>query len=135
MKLIPRTILCGSIAALVILLGLINIAAQDNTNVPNGQKLEVNGIINTRDPDTFKMTTLNKSNSYIVSLTPSTSVKSNTKGVFRGGKSYESSYLLKGLRVQVVGYGNDAGQLVAETVRFNEQDLKTAQSLQSTLEP
>ena len=101
----------------------------------DGLEVKVLGIINTRNGDTFTMTTLNNTERYTVELTPSTSVKSNTKGVFRGGKQYEVSYLLRGLRVEVEGRGNAGGSLVASSVRFNEQDLKTAQSLESRMDP
>jgi outer membrane protein OmpA-like peptidoglycan-associated protein len=57
-------------------------------------------------------------------------VKSNTKGVFRAGTKYEASYLLRGLRVEVEGTGNADGALVAKSVRFNETDLRSAQSLE-----
>ena len=62
-------------------------------------------------------------------------MKSNTKGIFRGGTRYETSYLLRGLRVEVEGRGDSNGALVAKSVRFNEQDLKTAQSLESRFAP
>jgi outer membrane protein OmpA-like peptidoglycan-associated protein len=81
------------------------------------------------------MTTLDGSSAYNVALNDGTSVKTNTKGVFRGGKNYEATYLLRGLRVEVEGRGNSNGELAADSVRFNEQDLKTAQALLSTLAP
>jgi OmpA-OmpF porin, OOP family len=111
-----------------------SVAQKTVTSVPSGQQLEVNGNIIARDPDTFKLMTLDKSNVYSVLVTPSTTVKSNSKGVFRGGEKYEASYLLRGLRVQVVGLGNDNGELVANKIRFNEQDLKTAQALEARVE-
>jgi len=80
------------------------------------------------------MTTLDGAK-YVVQLSPSTSVKSNTKGVFRGGGKYELSHLLRGLRVQVEGRGNTEGAIVADSVRFNETDLRTAQSLESRMDP
>jgi outer membrane protein OmpA-like peptidoglycan-associated protein len=43
--------------------------------------------------------------------------------------------LLRGLRVEVEGTGNDAGELVANSIRFNETDLRTAQSLESRMDP
>lgn len=103
--------------------------------VANGEKLKVLGIINSRSEDTFTMTTLNGADRYIVEITPSTSVKSNTKGIFRGGTQYEVSYLLRGLRVQVEGRGGSTGGLVADSVRFNEVDLRTAQSLEARIDP
>lgn len=124
------------IPALALVLMMTGTAlGQTNTSVPSGQEAKVLGIIIERSPDHFKIATLDNATSYDVAITPGTSVKSNTKGVFRGGKRYETSYLLRGLRVEVEGYGNTNGQLEAKSIRFNEQDLKTAQSLESRFTP
>jgi len=104
-------------------------------SVSDGEKVKVLGIINSRQPDSFVMTTLDGTSAYNVALSDGTSVKTNTKGVFRGGKNYEATYLLRGLRVEVEGRGNSNGEVAADSVRFNEQDLKTAQALLSTLAP
>jgi outer membrane protein OmpA-like peptidoglycan-associated protein len=111
------------------------VLAQSVVNVSEGQKAKVLGYIVTRDADSFKLKTGDGSQTYIVVLTPDTSVKSNTKGVFRGGTKYESSYLLRGLRVEVEGTGNADGALVAKSVRFNETDLRAAQSLEVRAAP
>jgi len=70
-----------------------------------------------------------------VLLTSSTEVKSHKKGVFRGSKEYAASYILRGLRLEVDGTRNADGAIVADKIRFDEQDLRTAQSLKSTLDP
>src|SRR5262249_14157118 len=56
-------------------------------------------------------------------------------GAFRGGKEYAESYILRGLRVEVSGAGNSQGQLVADSVRFDEDDLRTAQALKTQIDP
>src|SRR3954471_6440610 len=96
---INRYIATCIIACFAILVGTS--AAQTNvTSVPDGQKAKVLGYINQRSEERLLMTTLDGAK-YVVQLSPSTSVKSNTKGVFRGGGKYELSHLLRGLRVQV----------------------------------
>jgi OOP family OmpA-OmpF porin len=105
------------------------------TTVPEGQSAKVLGYINTRDADSFKMTTSDGASTYLVMLVPETTVKSNSKGVFRGGTKYEESYLLRGLRVEVEGTGNANGAIVAKAVRFNETDLRAAQSLEARVDP
>ena len=112
-----------------------SIAQAVDRQVPAGQEMKVLGMINTRGADSFTMTTLDGADRYVVRIDPSTSVKSNTRGVFRGGEKYSVSYLLRGLRVEVKGVGNSEGQLAAEWIRFNEQDLRTAQSLESRIDP
>ena len=71
----------------------------------------------------------------IVILTGATEVKSHKRGVFRGSKEYGVSYILRGLRLEVDGVGNSEGHLVAEKIRFDEQDLRSAQALKSTVDP
>ena len=126
----------SALAIVIVLAGFIGVSAQGSmTNVPDGEKTKVLGVINARDADTFKMTTPDGSKSYLVVLTPDTSVKANTKGIFRGGTRYESSYLLRGLRVEVDGMGNSDGAIVAKSVRFNETDLRAAQSVEAVTKP
>lgn len=103
--------------------------------VPAGQPLKVLGMINTRGADSFTMTSLDGADRYVVLIDSSTSVKSNSKGVFRGGTNYGPTYLLRGLRVQVEGSGTSTGELAARSIRFNETDLRTAQSLESRIDP
>ena len=102
--------------------------------VPNGQELtKFRGIVVRRDADSFRMRdTTGTGPETVVLLTPQTEVKSHKKGVFRGSKDYAVSYILRGLRLEVDGRGNADGQLVADKIRFDEQDLRAAQALQVT---
>jgi len=102
--------------------------------VPNGQQMKTIGIVLKRDSDSFVM----REQSGVlraVALTPQTDVKTHKKGVFRGGKEYGVSYILRGLRLEVSGRGNAEGQLVADSIRFDEDDLRTAQALQARVDP
>ena len=104
--------------------------------IPEGQKVEkFKGIVVKRDPDAFAMTGTTGGPQTIVVLTPDTEVKSHKKGVFRGSKEYGPTYILRGLRLEVDGVGNAQGQIVADKIRFDEQDLRTAQALKSTVDP
>ena len=99
--------------------------------VPNGAKQKLQGVIATRDNDTFKMRDPGGAET-IVLITPSTKVSTHNK---IGGKDpYPVTYLMRGLRVQVQGVGNSDGHLVAEWVRFNEKDLRNAQAVEDTNE-
>jgi OOP family OmpA-OmpF porin len=68
----------------------------------------------------------------IVVITPSTKVSTHNK--FGGKDKYNVTYLMRGLRVQVQGAGDSDGNLVAESVRFNEKDLRNAQAVEDTNE-
>lgn len=132
------------IFALVVLVlsspsGLAQTNSQDtgvrpgNRIVPTGQKTKVNGIVIRRDADTFSVAD-DASNETVVLLTDRTSVKSKG-GFFRSGKDYGVTSLLRGLRVEVEGRGNENGQLVADKVRFSSGDLKTAKVVDSRVAP
>lgn len=104
--------------------------------IPNGEKVEkFRGIVIKRDADSFTMGETTGGPQTTVLLTPTTEVKSHKRGVFRGSKEYGQSYILRGLRLEVDGVGNAEGQLVADKIRFDEQDLRTAQALKSTVDP
>ena len=104
--------------------------------VPDGEKVKkFKGIVVKRDPDSFKMADTMGGAQTVVVMTADTEVKSHKRGVFRGSKEYGASYILRGLRLEVDGVGNSEGQLVAEKIRFDEQDLRAAQALKSTVDP
>ena len=104
--------------------------------IPNGEEVKkFKGIVIKREPDSFTMGETMGGPQTVVLLTEQTEVKSHKKGVFRGSKEYGPSYILRGLRLEVDGVGNAEGQLVADKIRFDEQDLRTAQALKSTVDP
>jgi outer membrane protein OmpA-like peptidoglycan-associated protein len=47
-------------------------------------------------------------------------------------KDYPVTYIMRGLRVQAQGKGDANGNLVADWVKFDEQDLRAAQALEQT---
>ena len=109
---------------------------QDQQSVQAGEKIKkFKGIVIKREPDAFTMAGTMGGAQTTVLLTADTEVKSHKKGAFRGSKEYGSSYILRGLRLEVDGVGNSEGQIVAEKIRFDEQDLRSAQALKSTLDP
>jgi OmpA-OmpF porin, OOP family len=102
--------------------------------VPNRMPMKITGIVLKRNADSF---TMRDQTGVVreVALLPQTEVKTHKKGVFRGGKAYGVSYILRGLRLEVSGVGNTQGQLVADKIRFDEDDLRTAQALQVRVDP
>lgn len=117
--------------------GAVNTFAQDNVNkIPNGQKVKkMKGIVSKREGDTFLMGETMGGAQTVVLMTATTEAKSHKRGMFRGSKDYGQTYILRGLRVEVDGVGNAEGQLVADKIRFDEQDLRTAQALMTTVDP
>jgi len=99
--------------------------------VTQGSKQKLQGVISTRENDTFKMRDPSGAETIVV-ITPSTKVSTHNK--FLGKDKYNVTYLMRGLRVQAQGYGDANGNLVADWVRFNEKDLRNAQAVEDTNE-
>ena len=115
------------------------VLAQDTTNpagsrtVASGEKLKLKGVVTRRDADTFVVRDMNGVDT-TVRLDDRTSVK--TKGGFlRGGTNYAQTSILRGLNVEVEGRGNGSGELAAEKIRFNEQDMRVARAIESRATP
>ena len=121
-----------ALAFVFVLTASVGALAQNQAQtVPNGQALKIQGIVIDRKPDWFRVRDTSNVETVVV-LTPGTTVRTHRKGIFGGGKPYAATYILRGLRLQVEGVGNAEGQLVANLVKFDEQDLRTAQALQQT---
>jgi outer membrane protein OmpA-like peptidoglycan-associated protein len=100
--------------------------------VPQGQKQKVQGVVSVRSGDSFKVRDPAGKETSVL-LTASTDVTSHSRGL-RGKKDYPVTYIMRGLRLQAQGTGDADGNLVAEWVRFDEQDLRSAQALEQTAE-
>src|SRR6185503_7314347 len=112
-------------------------SAQNATNVrpnlvPQGQKVKIQGVVSIRSGDTFKVRATDGAETTVM-LTGNTDVTSHARGL-RGKKEYPVTYIMRGLRVQAQGRGDAQGNLEAEWVRFDEQDLRAAQALEQTNE-
>ncbi len=129
----PFTLACG---VALVLAGTSPVFAQvantqvtrdRNTNIrfiPSGAKMKFKGVVIGRDADTFTIRDRSRED-YQVLLTDDTSIKTHG-GFLRGGKKYAVTDILRGLIVEVEGRGDSEGQLVADKIRFNESDLRSA---------
>lgn len=123
---------------LVLTLSPLALAQDTNSStrtrtVSSGEKMKIKGVVVRRDVDTFTVRDLT-GNDTVVRMTDRTSVK--TKGGFlRSGTNYASTQILRGLNLEVEGRGGSSGELVAEKVRFNDTDLRTALSVEARANP
>jgi outer membrane protein OmpA-like peptidoglycan-associated protein len=102
-------------------------------SVSSGQKMTVKGVVTRRDADTFVVQDANGVMTTIA-LNDRTSVK--TKGGFlRGGTNYGVTAIMRGLNLEVEGVGDSSGNLVANKIRFNESDLRTARTVEANVTP
>lgn len=102
-------------------------------SVSSGQQMKIKGVVVHRDPDTFTVRDINGVDT-LVRLTDRTSVKANG-GFLRSGTNYGATNILRGLNLEVEGRGGSNGELVADKVRFNESDLRTARAVEARATP
>src|SRR5882724_1539464 len=113
--------------------------AQDTTatvgarTVVSGQKMKIKGVVVRRDSDTFIVRDANGVDT-TVRLEDRTSVKANG-GFLRSGSNYAQTQILRGLNLEVEGRGGSSGELIADKVRFNETDLRTARTVEARANP
>ncbi len=110
----------------------IGAAAQtaDNSHpvqVPEGTKQKIQGVVSSRNGDMFKVRAIDGAETTVV-MGDKTKVSSH--GFSK--KAYPETYIMRGLRLQAQGKGDSEGRLVADWVRFDEQDLRSAQALEQT---
>ena len=130
------------VAFVLVLAGVANtstagsLAAKSELTTASQEEVKkLKGVVVKRDPDSFTMAETTGGPTTTVILTGDTEVKSHKRGVFRGSKEYAASYILRGLRLEVDGVRNSEGHIVADKIRFDEQDLRTAQALKATVDP
>jgi OOP family OmpA-OmpF porin len=102
-------------------------------SVASGEKMKIKGVVVKRDADTFTIRDLT-GNDTVVRLTDRTSVKTNG-GFLRSGTNYGQTNIIRGLNLEVEGRGGSSGELVADKIRFNESDLRTARAVESRATP
>ncbi len=105
-----------------------------DTTVADGKKTKANGIVTKRDGDTFTIRGARGEETTVVT-TDKTKFKLVRKGFFRADRSSSATEILRGLRLEAEGGTNSDGQIVAQHIRFDEDDLRTAQALESRVDP
>ncbi len=99
-----------------------------------GEKVKVDGVILKREGDTLTLRDPKGAES-VVALASSTQVKEKKSNFLRGAKTYDAAQLKRGLYVEVEGRKDSSGRIQAEVVRFKDDYLKTANSLESLVVP
>ncbi|HEV7476066.1 MAG TPA: OmpA family protein [Pyrinomonadaceae bacterium] len=129
-----------SIAVLVTLAGVITLMTAVGTfgqgaskahpvKVAEGTKQKIQGVVSFRNGDSFTVRDIEGAETTVL-LSGSTKVTSH--GLSK--TAYAVTFIMRGLRLQAQGKGDANGNLVADWVRFDEQDLRSAQALEQTNE-
>ena len=122
-----------------VILILVSVAFGQTATAPNNStgtraQIKLEGIVTKRDGNVLTLRGSDQKDTAVV-LTPETDVKIVRKGLFRRDQTTGATQILRSLRLRAEGTNNAEGQLVAAKIRFDEQDLKTAQALQTRVEP
>jgi outer membrane protein OmpA-like peptidoglycan-associated protein len=129
----PLFALALSISASAVLAQGTSSSSTQSRTVTSGQKMKLKGTVLRKDADNFTVRDANGVDT-VVTITNATSVRS--KGRFlRSGSSYAQSQILGGLNLEVEGHGDGSGKLVADKVRFGDDDMRVAQSINARVNP
>src|SRR5438105_7471580 len=109
-------------------------AGATTRSVASGERMKIKGVVVKRDADTFTVRDLT-GNDTLVRLTDKTSVKTHKSNFLGRGKDYAQTNILRGLNLEVEGSGGSNGELVADRVRFDEADFRTARAVESRANP
>jgi len=129
-----------SVLFLAVLFSVVAAFAQaptDTTQVRNlasGQKYKIQGVVVAKDNDQTFVIRDTTGNDTRVIIAPEASVKTKG-GFFGGGDRIASNQIVRGLYMTVEGRGDTAGNLAATKVRFDKDDFRTAQSIESRVGP
>lgn len=123
-----------SILALLFSFGVVGALAQGAQlrTLAAGQKYKIKGVIVSKENDsTYVVRDMVGVDTKIV-VAPNASIKNNS---FWGGDKYPVTSLVRGLNLEVEGIGDSTGSLAVNKVRFDKNNLMTAQSIDSRVTP
>lgn len=123
------------VLVLTLILGAAGVFAQDAQvrTLTSGQKYKIKGVVVSTDNDSFIVRDAVGVDTKVM-IAPNTSIKTKG-GFFGGGDRIASSQIIRGLNLEVEGRGDMSGGLAAAKVRFDDDDLRVAQSIESRVAP
>ena len=116
--------------AVTVLLSWLTLATLYALN--SAEKVKIRGLITGRTGDTLKVKTTD--GNITVVLTDDTKVQ-KPKGLGLRKTQMSFTALIPGLKISVDGFRDAQSRLVADTITFSGDDLKTAESIQAGLTP
>jgi hypothetical protein len=125
-----------AIAALAVSVPTI---AQDATQaqtarVAVGRKQKISGVVVSREADKMVIRDINGSD-VAVNVSSGTKIVEKKSNPFRSAKTYPVTALLRGLEVEVEGRGDNSGAMIAEKIKFTNDDFGVARSLDTRVAP
>jgi outer membrane protein OmpA-like peptidoglycan-associated protein len=123
-----------SVSFLALSIGVISAFAQGTQirSAVSGQKYKIKGVIVAKDDaNTFVVRDTVGVDTRIV-IAPNASIKS--KALF-GGDKYPATAIVRGLNLDIEGVGDASGNVSATKLRFDKDNLATAQSIDARVAP
>jgi outer membrane protein OmpA-like peptidoglycan-associated protein len=102
--------------------------------VPTGQKTKLRAVIIKRDVDKMLVRDERGMES-VVSLSSNTKVEEKKSNPFRRARNYATTELMSGLSVEIEGRGDSSGTLVAEKIKFTDDALVVARTVETRVSP
>ncbi|MGB4988279.1 MAG: OmpA family protein [Pyrinomonadaceae bacterium] len=123
-----------SVLALTLVLGTVAALAQTAQlrNAVPGQKYKIKGVIVAKEDNSTFIVRDSVGIDTRVVIAPNASIKNNA---FFGGDRYPVTSLVRGLNMEVEGFGESSGSVAVTKVRFDKSNLQTAQSIDSRVSP
>jgi outer membrane protein OmpA-like peptidoglycan-associated protein len=124
---------------LAITIGAVAVFAQDVTDtqlrsLTAGQKYKIEGTVVARDDDQSFILRDTTGVDTRVLISPESSIKTKG-GFFGGGDRIASTQIVRGLYLKAEGRGDGSGGLTATKIRFDDDDLRVAQSIDTRVGP
>ncbi|HSO75664.1 MAG TPA: OmpA family protein [Blastocatellia bacterium] len=105
-----------------------------STQVPSGAKMKVKGMILRRQNQDLIMRDQTGSE-LTLRLASNVKIEEKKGNPFRSGKKYSEAQLVRGLFLEVEGRGDSTGALVADKIKVDDDDLRVAVTVDSTVVP
>jgi len=134
----------GSSLAVVLALGMPVVVAQTTkasseaprtASVMPAEERKVEGTIAERNGDRLTLRLAATDTDLVVKLSGFTRVQEKRTNPFRRGRKYQASQLVPGLNVIVEGRGDSDGALLAEKIRFTDDQFKSARTVDVRMSP
>ena len=120
---------------LAILIGAVSVLAQDTQvrSLTSGEKYKIKGTVVAKDDMSFIVRDYTGVDTRVM-IDSNTSIKTKG-GWFGGGDRIASTQIVRGLALEVEGRGDGSGALAANKIRFDKDDFRVAQSIETRVAP
>lgn len=124
-----------TVLALTLAIGAFSVFAQDGQvrNLAAGQKYKIKGVITAQDDNSVIVKDSVGVETRVI-IAPEASIKTKG-GFFGGGDRVAANQLVRGLYLEAEGRGDNSGALAATKVRFDKDDFRVSQSIDSRVAP